>query len=143
MADVPDYLDALARYLHARGLLVYDLTGTRGDCFIETLPPAPDEAVCLSLYGAGAVDARNGWDERSVQVRVRGTTDPRVSRRRCELVYSALHGLAGTSLPGGIWLVLAAATAAPASMGIDERGRHEHVVNLRLDIEAPTLNRPS
>lgn len=141
MTEPFDYLHGLARHLHDRGLLVYDPHGVTGDCFIETMPPAPDAAVCLSLYGAGRTDARNGWDVRSLQVRVRGTTDPRVSRRRCEALYGALHGLTGVRLPGGIWLVLAAAVAAPASMGVDENGRHEHVVNVRLDIEAPTLHR--
>ncbi|MFJ6748272.1 minor capsid protein [Streptomyces sp. NPDC091266] len=141
MGEPLDHLDALARHLHALGLLTYDPTGICGDTFIETLPPAPDEAVCLSLYGAGATDARNGWDARSLQVRVRGTADPRVSRRRCEGLYSALHGLAAVQLPGDVWLVLAAAVAAPASMGVDKSGRHEHVVNLRLDIEAPTSHR--
>ncbi|MFE1773759.1 minor capsid protein [Streptomyces sp. NPDC059008] len=141
MGEPLDYADALARYLHELGLLTYDPHGVFGDCFVESMPPAPDQAVCLSLYGAGATDARNGWDERQLQVRVRGTADPRVSRRRCEALYSALHGLAGVALPGDVWLVLAAANAAPASMGADERGRHEHVVNLRLDIEAPTTHR--
>ncbi|MFI0906763.1 minor capsid protein [Streptomyces sioyaensis] len=141
MSHTVDHLDALARYLHEAGLLTYDPHGTFGDCFVEAMPPAPDEAVCLSLYGAGATDARNGWDERNVQVRVRGTADPRLSRRRCEALYSALHGLAGVELPGGVWLVLAAAVAAPAPMGLDSSGRHEHVVNLRLDIEAPTTHR--
>src|SRR5262245_56464166 len=127
MGEPLDYLDALARYLHELGLLTYDPHGVFGDCFVEAMPPAPDEAVCLSLYGAGATDARNGWDERSVQVRVRGTADQRVSRRRCEALYSALHGLAGVALHGEVWLVLAAAVAAPASMGVDSNGRHEHV----------------
>ncbi|MGY5129213.1 minor capsid protein [Streptomyces nigrescens] len=136
-----DYLDAFARYLDERRLLTYDPTGICGDTFIETLPPSPHEAVSLSLYGAGATDARNGWDTRSLQVRVRGTSDPRISRRRAEALYGALHGLARCELPGGIWLVLAAAVAAPAPVGTDANGRHEHVVNLRLDIEAPTTHR--
>jgi hypothetical protein len=136
-----DYLGALARYLHAAGLLVYDPHGTCGDTFIEVMPPAPDEAVCLSLYGAGALDARNAWDIRSLQVRTRGTADPRPSRRRAEAIYSTLHGLAGVELPGGAWLVLAAAVATPAPMGVDDAGRHEHVTNYRLDIESPTHHR--
>ncbi|MEV0115539.1 minor capsid protein [Streptomyces sp. NPDC050844] len=136
-----DYLDALARHLAERGLLTYDPTGICGDTFIETMPPAPDEAVSLSLYGAGALDARNGWDVRSLQVRVRGTTDPRLSRRRAEAIYGALHGLARCELPGGIWLVLAAAVATPAPLGVDQGGRHEHVTNYRLDLEVPTPHR--
>ncbi|MFM9368138.1 minor capsid protein [Streptomyces sp. Da 82-17] len=141
MADPLDYLDALARYLDERGLLAYDPRGTCGDTFIEAMPPAPDEAVCLSLYGAGATDARNGWDVRSLQVRTRGTADPRTSRQRAEAIYDALHGLAGIALPGGIWLVLAAAVTTPAPLGTDTAGRHEHVTNYRLDIEAPTTHR--
>jgi minor capsid protein len=141
VAEPFDYLDALARYLHGLGLAVYDPHGTCGDTFIESMPPAPDDAVCLSLYGAGATDARNGWDIRSLQVRTRGTADPRPSRRRAEAIYSALHGLARVELPGGIWLVLAAAQATPAPMGIDATGRHEHVTNYRLDIESPTEHR--
>ncbi|MGW8374264.1 minor capsid protein [Streptomyces sp. ODS28] len=143
MVEPLDYLDALARYLHKHELLTYDPTGIAGDCFIETMPPAPDQAVSLSLYGAGAVDARNGWDERRVQVRCRGTADPRISRRRVESLYSELHGLAGVELPGAVWLVLAAAVTAPSPIGADEKGRHEHVVNIRLDLEAPSPRRLS
>ncbi|MFD4659341.1 minor capsid protein [Kitasatospora sp. NPDC058444] len=133
MADV---LDSLARYLQAAGLLTYDPTGVKGDCFIELMPPAPDRAVQLSLYGAGVPDPLNGWDERSLQVRVRGTADPRVSRARAEAILSALHGLAGIELPDGLWLVLCIAQQTPAPLGVDAAGRHEHVVNFRLDVEA-------
>ncbi|QKW08041.1 hypothetical protein HUT18_18305 [Streptomyces sp. NA04227] len=136
-------LHALAQHLHDHGLLAYDPTGTTGDTFIETMPPYPHRAVCLSLYGAGPTDPRSGWDVRSLQVRCRGTSDPRLSRRRVEAIYGALHGLTRTELPGGVWLVLAVAQAAPAPMGTDANGRHEHVVNFRLDIEFPTLHRPS
>ncbi|MFD8546794.1 minor capsid protein [Streptomyces sp. NPDC059649] len=137
-----DLLDALARYLDEQSLLTYDPDGTAGDTFIETLPPEPAEAVGLWLYDAGAPDARNGYDTRSVQVRVRGTADPRVSRRRCEAIYGALHGLAGIQLPGdGPWLVLAAARATPAPMGTDANGRHEHVLNIAVDVTNPTPHR--
>lgn len=44
-----DLLDGLARYLDAAGLLTYDPDGVEGDTFIETMPPAPDEAVALAL----------------------------------------------------------------------------------------------
>lgn len=139
MADV---LDSLARHLQAAGLLTYDPTGTRGDCFIELMPPAPDRAVQLSLYGAGTPDPLNPWDERSLQVRVRGTADPRVSRARAEAIYSALHGLAAVELPGGLWLVLCIAQQTPYPIGVDAAGRHEHTTNYRLDIEAAT-DRPT
>ncbi|SOB83137.1 minor capsid protein [Streptomyces sp. 1331.2] len=136
-----DLLDGIARYLQAAGLLTYDPTGTTGDTFIETLPPAPDRAVQLSLYGAGEPDAANPWDERALQVRVRGTADPRISRARAEAIYAALHGLAGIELPGGAWLVLCVAQQTPYPLGVDTTGRHEHTTNYRLDIEGP--NRPT
>ncbi|MEU6232699.1 minor capsid protein [Kitasatospora sp. NPDC047058] len=135
---MPELLDSLARYLQAAGLLTYDPTGTRGDTFIEVLPPAPDGAVQLSLYGAGTPDPLNAWDERSLQVRVRGTADPRVSRARAEAIYGALHGLAGVELPGGLWLVLCVAQQTPYPIGVDAAGRHEHTTNFRLDVEATT-----
>ncbi|MFI5686786.1 minor capsid protein [Streptomyces sp. NPDC051636] len=136
-----DLLDGVARYLDELGLLAYDPAGTGGDTFIETLPPEPAEAVGLWLYGAGEQDARNGYDTRSLQVRVRGTADPRTSRCRAEALYGALHGLAGLELPDGTWLVLAAAQA-PAPIGTDASGRHEHTVNVRLDVANPTTHRP-
>ncbi|MFJ8334575.1 minor capsid protein [Streptomyces sp. NPDC094437] len=137
-----DLLDGVARYLDELDLLTYDPTGTAGDTFIETLPPEPAEAVGLWLYGAGEQDARNGYDVRSLQVRVRGTADPRVSRRRAEALYGALHGLAGLELPDGTWLVLAVAQQTPAPLGTDASGQHEHTVNFRLDVANPTPHRP-
>lgn len=134
-------LDGVALYLAGLDLLTYDPTGTAGDTFIETLPPAPAEAVGLWLYGAGEQDSRNGYDTRSLQVRVRGTADPRVSRRRAEALYGALHGLAGLELPDGTWLVLAVAQQAPAPIGTDGSGRHEHTVSVRLDVANPTTHR--
>ena len=138
-----DPLDGLARHLDDLNLLTYDptgTTGTTGDTFIETLPP---EAVGLWLYGAGERDSRNGYDVRSLQVRVRGTADPRVSRRRAEALYGALYGLAGLELPDGTWLVLAVAQQTPAPLGTDASGRHEHTVNFRLDVANPTPHRPA
>ncbi|MGZ9931966.1 minor capsid protein [Streptomyces sp. NC-S4] len=131
-------LDSLARYLAARALVVYDPAGVSGDCFIEAMPPAPDLAVSLALYDAGAHTSRDDDQDRRLQIRVRGTADPRVSRDRCEALHDALHGLAGVELPGGIWLTLATARGLPAPMGPDSSGRHEHVVNLDLALAAPT-----
>ncbi|MFE3197164.1 minor capsid protein [Embleya sp. NPDC059237] len=142
MADDLDLVDGLARYLAARGLVTYDPTGAAGDTFAEHMPPAPDGVVVLTLYGGPEPDSRIPVDEPSLQVRVRGTADPRVSRRRSYAIYSALHGLTRTALPDGTWLVLCVAQAPPASMGVDANGRHEHVTNYRLTVGAPTDHRP-
>ncbi|WP_328361391.1 minor capsid protein [Streptomyces sp. NBC_00445] len=140
MADL-DPLDGLAQLLAARGLVTYDPEGVTGDLFVEAMPPAPDAAVALWLYDGEAPDTRNAYDTPRLQVRVRGGPDPRLSRRRCWRIYSALHGLAGVALADGTWLVLAAARGTPAPMGPDSSGRHEHVVNFDLNVSAPTDHR--
>lgn len=134
MADVTD---GIARYLDTLGLLDYDPTGTTGDAFVATMPPAPDQAVSLTLYDAGTTDARDDAEVARLQIRVRGGPDPRVSEQRCRAIRDALHGLAGVELPDGTWLVLATAPL-PSPMGADANGRHEHVTNAALDIAAPT-----
>ncbi|WP_404959013.1 minor capsid protein [Streptomyces sp. 147326] len=130
-------LDSLARYLAGRSLLTYDPTGVTGDCFIEALPPAPDRAVSLALYDAGPQTSRDDDEDRRLQIRVRGTADPRVSRDRCEALHTALQGLADVELPGGFFLTLAASRGTPAPMGTDATGRHEHVTNFDLAVSAP------
>ncbi|GAA3237298.1 minor capsid protein [Streptomyces lavendulae] len=131
-----DLLDGLARHLAATGLLLYDPTGRSGDTFVETLPAAPDRAVALALYDAGPPEARDDAEQRRLQVRVRGTADPRVSRDRAEALYRALHGLTDVQLADGSTLILAAARGTPAPMGTDPAGRHEHVVNFDVDVTA-------
>ncbi|MFB7029674.1 MULTISPECIES: minor capsid protein [unclassified Streptomyces] len=137
MDDDPDLLDGLARYLAERGLVAYtpggDLTDT---CFLEHMPSGPDEAVALTIYdAAGEPDSLLPYDEPRVQVLVRGTTDPRVSRRRCRAIRAALHGLGPVVLPDGTELTLSVCLQGDAaSLGVDENGRHEHVANFRMEI---------
>lgn len=139
MADI---LDGVARYLAARGHGTYDPTGRTGTVFIESLPSTPDVCVVLTIYDDGAeADTRLGYDDVPVQVRVRGTTDPRVSRQLAQAIRSELHGLGETVLPDGTYLLLARATQAAAGLGVDDNRRHEHVVNLRLHVRSVTAHR--
>lgn len=107
------------------------------------MPPTPDEAVVLTIYDDGSEsDSKLGYDEPRVQVRVRGTKDPRVSRQRCKAIRDELHGLGETTLPDGTSLILSVALQnAPASIGIDANGRHEHSCNFRMEIRAVTPHR--
>lgn len=136
-----DLVEGLARYLAGLGLLTYDPDGTDGNTFAEFMPAEPDLAVVLTPYGLGEPDSLNDDDETGLQIRVRGSTDPRVSRQLSGRIYSALHGLAGITLPDGTWLILSAALQTPASLGTDELGRHEHVTNYRLNVVTPTAHR--
>ncbi|MFF9910617.1 minor capsid protein [Streptomyces sp. NPDC013457] len=144
MDDEPDLLDGLARYLAERGLVTYDPAGAAGDCFLEFMPSDPGEAVVLTVYDDRVEpDSLLPYAEPKVQVRVRGTTDPRVSRRRCQAIWGALHGLGSVILPDGTNLILSVAIqAAPASLGVDENRRHEHVANFRMEVRQPSTHRP-
>lgn len=138
-----DLLDGLARHLAARGLVTYDPSGVTGDCFAEVMPSAPDEAVVLAIYDGGSEpDSAMGYDEPHVQVRVRGTRDPRVSRDRAAAIRSELHGLGPLTLPDGTELILSVCLqSAPASIGPDGSQRHEHVTNYRMEHRSITAHR--
>jgi hypothetical protein len=139
---VADLLDGIARHLEGRGLLSYDPDGVTGNTFIETMPSRPDEAITLTLYGGPESDSKLGWDEVSLQVRTRGGQDPRTSRSKCTAIRDELHGLGPVTLPDGTLLQLAVAIqAAPAYMGQDGNGRHEHVCNFRLDTRNVSTHR--
>lgn len=137
-----DLLDGLARHLEALGLLEYDPDGITGDTFIGTMPSRPDAAVALTIYGGPESDSKLGWDEPSVQVRVRGGPDPRVSFNRCAAIRSELHGLGPVTLPDGTFLQLCIANqSAPGPIGADDNGRHEHVCNFRAEVRSVTAHR--
>ncbi|MFC9847794.1 minor capsid protein [Streptomyces sp. NPDC060223] len=138
-----DLLDGIARHLESKGLVSYQTATSGGDCFLEALPDKTDEAVALTIYDDGREpDSKLAYDEPRVQVRVRGTSDPRVSRQRCAAIRSELHGLGPLTLPDGTELILSVALQnAPASIGTDENGRHEHVANFRMEHRSVTEHR--
>lgn len=137
-----DLSDGIAQYLAARGHGTYDEAGVTGDMFIEQMPSTPDECVVLTVYGGSESDSLLGYDEPRLQVRVRGTTDPRVSRNRCQAIRGELHGLGPVVLPDGTHLILSVALqAAPEPLGADSNRRHEHVCNFRMEIRSVTAHR--
>ncbi|MEV6569924.1 minor capsid protein [Streptomyces sp. NPDC051577] len=140
--DEPDLLDDIARYLHERGLVDYDSEGVGGDLFMEAMPSGPDACVVLTGYGGPEPDSLLPYDLPRVQVRVRGGTDPRISRRRAKRIRSELHGLSSVVLPGGTNVISCLALqAAPESLGVDDNRRHEHVVNFEFEIRETSVHR--
>lgn len=145
-------LDGLAAYLveeeHDLGL-TYRPDGSAYEpdeigLTIDQLPATPTQVVALTGYNAGPEpdSLQSGADEQRVQVRARGTTDPRVSRGRLRAIYDVLQGLDGVTLPDGTYVVLAVALQAdPTPIGVDDNRRHEHVQNWRFIIDAPTQHR--
>lgn len=137
-----DLLDGLARHLEGLGLLEYDPDGVTGDTFMESMPSSPDAAVVLTIYGGPEADSKLGYDEPSVQIRVRGGPDPRPSRVRATQIRAELHGLGPVTLPDGTELLSCIAIqAAPALLQVDENRRFEHVINFRTEIRSVTTHR--
>lgn len=140
MADV---LDGIARYLAERGHGTYGPDVVGATICLEQMPSTPDEMTVLTVYDGGTAepDSLLGYDEPRMQVRVRGTTDPRVSRARALALYSALHGLGPVTLPDGTELILCVALQPPFSLGADENRRHEHAFNVRMEHRSITAHR--
>jgi hypothetical protein len=139
---VADLLDGIARHLAGLGLIAYETAGTGGNTFLESMPDSPDEAVALTLYDSAEPDSKLGYDEPRLQVRCRGTRDRRVSRERCQAIYDELNGLGPLALPDGTELILCfALQGGPVSLGVDAKGRHEHVTNYQLEHRSLTKHR--
>lgn len=134
--------EEFARYLDALGLVSFDPDSDGGDCFIEASPPQDGVLVVLTEYAGRQPDTRLPYDSPGLQVRVRGTSDPRTGRAKINAIYGALHGLSGITLPGGTYLVACLAISSPTPMGRDQNNRAEYVVNFNLHIKHPTTHRP-
>lgn len=140
-------LPGLAAYLAARGHGVYSTTAPYGPddvgIALGVLPSAPDRCVVLALYPGPEASITGPYDEPSVQIRVRGTTDESVSREHAQAIYDDLHGLGVVDLPNGVRLFnCVGVQSGPVSIGVDGNNRHEHVVNVRTEYLNPTALRP-
>lgn len=138
-------LEELAQLLAGLGLGTYKADGTPGGTiYLAALPSSPDRAMAVARYGGAESDSLNPWDEVSVQVRVRGpAADARIAEQDAQAVYDALHGLGMRTLAGGTWLQLAVCqNGGPVYIGRDQNGRHEWTVNVRVDVQRTTPNRP-
>jgi hypothetical protein len=136
-------LNGLAEYLAAAGVGTFRASGSyqSGDSnpiFIGVVPASPDRAVTLTGYPVE--DSLNLSDStQGVQVRTRGTKDPRTTSDLADAVFDALHGLEWIEL-GGI-RVSQARRVSGSPLGPDENGRHERSDNYYLLAHRPSQNR--
>lgn len=140
---------ALAKHLHAEGLVVYEPLGAGGDCFLEHLPDSPDEAVMILSTGGNPLGpaATYGWDEPTVQIMVRGAPDDvETPAARAQAIYDAMQGLRYVTLDEGgtdemRLCVCSSSQTAPFTLGRDERNRYRFSLNFALHVRNKTANR--
>ncbi|HWO65366.1 MAG TPA: minor capsid protein [Umezawaea sp.] len=138
-------LEELALLLQELGLGTYKPDDVDGTIYFPVLPDGPDACLAIARYGGTESSSRDPFDEPRIQVRCRGTAaDSRPPEAAAQAVFDALHGLGMRTLPGGSELQLAVGIGSgPEYMGRDENRRHEYVVNFRVEVQRPTLVRPS
>jgi hypothetical protein len=130
---------AIARYLHVEGAVVFDQQGA--DCFLESLPPAPVDAVgVFTLPRAG--DDLERWGRAGFQLIVRsegGSGDARAGYDRASDLRAILHGLRHETLAPGTpdelrVVSCVAETRTPVGLGRDAEQRHRWSVSFDLQI---------
>lgn len=144
MGWTSDFLTGLAQYLADSQVGVWRPTGppygpAETGIVIAAMPPAPDRVVCLTDYPVedhiSEADVTVG-----VQIRTRGTTDPRDVADLADAIYDLLHGATGMVL-GGV-SVVQVYRQSYTRLGRDEADRFERSDNYYVDAMRPTAYRP-
>jgi len=138
-----DLVTGVAEYLAAQGVAEWKPNGgytsdERG-IFILAVPTSPDQVATLTTYpvdiGYGTTDVTVG-----LQVRTRGTRDPRTLMRLRDSIFTALDGLAHTELNGVP--VAQIHWQSGGVLGLDANQRPEHTDNYYIQTAWPSPHRP-
>lgn len=135
-------LTGLAEHLQAAGIGVWRASGvyqaSEVGIVIRGIPTSPDRIITLAPYvvagPAGLADVTQG-----VQIRVRGTKDPRVAEDLADSIFDALdsaHGLTWSGVP-----IVQVYRQSYAALGADANGRWETSSNYYVEAMRPTSNR--
>lgn len=136
-------LVALAELLHQEGVAEWSPDGafsTEGPVVsLADVPTSPDRAVSLNGYVVQD-DPAYADTTLAVQVRTRGTSDPRTLWDTANAVFDLLQGMGGVDL-GGVHVVECHRQSS-ANLGRDENRRWEQSDNYYLQVDYPTRHRP-
>lgn len=144
MTWTTDLLTAIAERLAAQGVGVWRPPAgpyTAGETAITfgRLPATPDRAIALAAYGVDqfADDPVNTDGTQGVQLRLRGTTDPRVVDQIADAAFDALQGWQNPAAG-----ILLATRRINAAMGVDGNQRWERADSYHLLVHRPSTLRP-
>lgn len=143
MSWTSDVVTGVAEMLAAAGVGVWNPTGTAYGpddvaIVLSAVPPEPDRCITLTAYGPLANDG-HGDVTLGLQVRVRGTTDPRVVLDLVDAVADVLDGLEMTAI-GGV-PVSQVFQRPGAAIGQDSNDRHEYSSNFYIQAQRVTALR--
>lgn len=135
-------LTGLAEHLAAAGIATWRPSGSyqaaEVGIYIRVIPTSPDRIITLAPYVVasppGTADYTLG-----VQIRVRGTKDPRVAEDLADAVFDALDSAQGLTW-GGISVVQVYRQSYTA-LGADANSRWETSSNYYVEAMRPTANR--
>lgn len=138
-------VEGIAEYLAGLGAGVWSPNGvydsTDTGILYRAVPQSPDRIITLAPYPTGRDDPELIEVSVGLQVRTRGTTDPRDVDRIADRVYDGLHGATALTLAGDLQ-VMQIYRQSYTSMGQDQTGRWERSDNYYIDAMRPSLHRP-
>jgi hypothetical protein len=140
-----DLLDGIAQLIAGAGIALYDTSGTytagQTGIFFKAVNPTPDRIVVLTAYVVSDSPTLP-LSRLGVQVRVRGTTDPRDVDELGDAIFGILHGLVHVQFNS----VHADQILRQSSitLGQDQAKRWERADAYYIDLDVPpTINRPN
>lgn len=143
MSWTADVVTGLAQYLEDSGVGQFNSTGaayaaSTPAIYFDQVPASPDRVIVLTPYG-GVDSPTQPESEIALQVRVRGTKDPRTAYALDDAVFGALQNLPRTVM-GGVTVVGCWRTSS-AYLGADANGRHERTSNFAVRVHRPSPHR--
>ncbi len=129
------YTDEIAEVIGGLTGLEYDPDDPTGNVFVDHMPSKPDRAVCVYATPGPEADTRLPYDPAYFQIAVRSEAGGAWAVATWSAIYTKLHGLRNTTLPGGTYLAFCIATqSSPFRLGTDENGRPSYTGNYRTEI---------
>ncbi len=130
-------LSELAQFLHNNNWGVYDSEGVDGNIFISTTPNNPDTIIALYPTGGLISDVKLLYDKVSVQVWVRGTSNPSVGNSLAQNIYNELHGFYNDCfVEEGFYIIsVIGMQSSPIHVGQDVDGRHQYSINFHIEFK--------
>jgi hypothetical protein len=137
-----DFAAGLAQILDDESIATWDASGaytsTQVGVTLNVIPEAPDQIVAITVYDV-TDHAELNDSTLGVQIRLRGTRDPRSVLDRDDAIFNVFEGMRETTINGVALVIMARQSSLP--LGRDKNDRHEHSSTYYAQIAHPTRYR--